>query len=247
MDKMDAQERIEKYLRNQMDEAEMAQFEQDLKIEEALAQTFAELEGSIRLSILAGRASAKATLEQLEEALSEGEIRPFTFRRYQVWAAAAVFIACIAGVWWLLSPKATSPSKLYADNFQVYPSPPNVRSDESSFQEIWEKATADYRQGNYQLAADGFAKCEGEETIPSYLVSFYRAQSLLAQGSPPLKEVISLLEKTLESDNDYREPAIWYLGLTHMKQGDFDLAKQYFNQLDAYKGKEAQAIIQQFP
>ena len=58
----------------------------------------------------------------------------------------------------------------------------------------------------------------------------------LAEGNE--KEAIELLQKTVSNvENPFYKDACWYMGLAHIKQGNYEKATQFINQ-SSNPGKE---------
>jgi anti-sigma factor RsiW len=142
-----ALERIEKYLKNQMDPADRQTFEQELERDESLVQEVAAFKDVQQIVEVAGDEAFLANLRSIEKELAEPEkvMRPLWGRRVVLGIAAAVIIL-LAGIW-VFQPKTLDSADMFAENFQAYPPPARLRG-ESKQDQTWDAARTAYIQEN---------------------------------------------------------------------------------------------------
>jgi tetratricopeptide (TPR) repeat protein len=74
-------------------------------------------------------------------------------------------------------------------------------------------------------------------------VNFFAGLSYLGLGQYPLAQ--SHLETVAEGYSRYQAEALWYLGLSYLKTGNYDQADKVLAQLELYDGlyqKDAQSL-----
>jgi len=199
-------ERIERFLREEMDTAERADFERALAGDEALRR---ELRLHRELEATFGDSSYR----QLRQAIDEEERRradvpsrrrtPPIGRWWMAIAASVLLLIAVASVLWL----RPSEPELFAEYFVPYPA--------DAFRDGAETATPAYleayRQGRYAEAANTVEALPAEAlTAP---VRFYQAVALLADGRP--SSAIPILDTLLRQPDigGLQQPVEWYLAL----------------------------------
>jgi hypothetical protein len=227
-------ERIEKYLKQQMDANERQTFEQEMASDVSLAEEVASFQDVQQIVEVAGDAAFFNKLQSIEDELTGNKstttIRPFWQRPMMLGIAAAVIII-LAGIW-IFQPAADAPADLFAENFQAYPPPARLRGATSQDQ-IWSNARDAYVQADYAQAAQQFEFLLAQDSTaqPAYLLHFYAGISQLAQPSLEAEKAISHLEIVARTDSDYVQPAQWYLALAYLQNKELQKAKALLEEL----------------
>lgn len=227
-------ERIEKYLKQQMDASERRTFEQEMANDASLAEEVASFQDVRQIVEVAGDAAFFNKLQSIEDELAGNNttatIRPFWQRPMMLGIAAAVIII-LAGIW-VFRPVADTPADMFAENFQAYPPPARLRGDTNQDQ-IWSNARDAYVQADYAQAAQQleFLLAQDSTAQPAYLLHFYAGVSQLAQPTPEVEKAISHLEIVTRTDSDYVQPAQWYLALAYLQNKEQQKAKALLEEL----------------
>jgi hypothetical protein len=245
-------EKIEKYLKNQMNPADQQAFEQEMAGDSTLAEEVSSFRDIQQIVNVAGDETFLATLQSIEKELAEpakpvAPVRPLWNRRLAIGIAAAILIL-LAGIW-VFQPKTTDSSALFADNFQAYPPPARLRG-ESTQNQIWDAARTAYLQENYAQAAQQFEALLAQDSLqqPLYLVHFYAGISQLAKVPPQLPAAIDHLLFVAATDSDYYQPAQWYLALAYVRNGEEHQAKALLEKMAAessYRKDAVEALLKE--
>ena len=246
---MPNQNNIERYLDGKMNPAEQASFRQEMAADPSLSEEFT-LEKTARSAIVeAGREEMRHRLADFEEEWeAQNKPRLKALRpAWRGWAVAAAILVMAGMGLWFFGKNAPRPEQLFAENFEPYRPPSNVRDIVSPEPEIWQKASLDYATGDYAAAAEGFRRALEDSTVIPYLAHFYLGASLLAQPKPDAEAAIQSFDFVLENDTDYRQQAMWFRGLALLEMGRLPEAKTVFREI-AGKGffhkKEAEGILE---
>jgi hypothetical protein len=183
-----------------------------------------------------GRIEKKEMLRRHELAKSGTRIKPFM----KFMAIAATLLILVVMMVYLFFPKSSpTGEQLFATYYELYRDPVMTRG-ELSTDSIRTIAHAAYRNRDFQEAVKWF----GSIQAPHDTDQFYQGISALESGDTGL--AISLLEKVSSGTSDYREQALWYLGLLFLKTEQPEKAKFIFSQINtqkSYKMQEADQIL----
>lgn len=256
------EEYIERYLRNELSEAEREAFEQKLAKDRNL-RTELRLQQDITAGIdLFGAEGLKRQLQQSEEpttvtkSLPVNPVEPSSkptkaVRPLYFFLATAASFALVLTAFWLLNPAASS-QELYTAYFEPYPNV--INPIERSGGDPADVAPADvaptkagqamyyYEQGNYEQAISLFAQVPAIEEA----YQFYWGVSYL--GAEQAREAEITLEPLLFSASGvFYEPALWYTSLAQIQSEQIEVAKASLQQLIDIQGEyatEAAALLE---
>jgi tetratricopeptide (TPR) repeat protein len=240
------QELVERYLDRQMSEPERAAFDLQVKDDALLSETLA-LEKAARLVVTeAGREETRLLLETYESEWKtrQPKTRMLPTFRSRLLSLAAVVLALVAAFIWLLKKPSSAQHDLFTAHFAPYRMLSPVRG--GGDQMTWEKAAAAYATADYGLAAIRFRESLDSPAAIPYLSHFYLGVSLLAQQPPQAEAAIASFDETLKSDNDFRQPAIWYKSLALLKLQRRTEAKHLLEELlkeGDFKTAEVKALL----
>ncbi len=239
---------FEAYLKEQMSSGERSAFEERLANEPDLKEAFKEFKAAFLLIQLAGERELKGVLHEIheevagEQAPEKGRVIPI---RRNIWIAAAASVALLVAIFLFNSGPATT-DELYAEHLSAYELP-DVSRDDSD--DPWADFTLYYLDGDHSKALHALEIIPEGDT-PKYLIELYRGICLQLKEDPYPLGAVEALGRTLASDNDFHDVALWYLGLAHMKLGDTVEAKRNFKKLVKMKGyryREAEDLIEDMP
>ncbi|MBO3117742.1 hypothetical protein J4050_13375 [Winogradskyella sp. DF17] len=150
-------------------------------------------------------------------------------------AVAAVIIIAAGSYFWL-GENATD--KLYNAYYTVDPGLPTNMGGNTMYE--FNKAMVSYKQGKYTEAISGW-KDLAKQKQDNDTLNYFLGSAFLASDS--IENAIKYLEKTTEqSGSTFREEALYYLGLAHLKNGNKTLAIKALKQSQLPQVKE---IIEQ--
>lgn len=161
-----------------------------------------------------------------------------------LWKAAAAILVFAIPAYMLL--QQSSPEELYADHFSPFPNAISgiERGVQPTTLELKEEALKNYELEKHDLANQQFSKYLERE--PKDLqIQFYHGVNLMSMDKAAEAITALSLASTI-SQNDYREAALWYLGLAQMKDGKIDDAKsslQKVADLNGFFAKNAKKIL----
>lgn len=137
---------------------------------------------------------------------------------YLLAVGLALFIAIVAYLFW---PAAQAPA---VDSFyEPYPMYLNAYSTDSSTARMLEAAIAHYRSGDYEAALPEFQGLASRE-IFNGPYHFYAGSCFLQMGRP-MEAGIHFEEAARREDDQFIQPAQWYLALSTLRQGKKDAAR----------------------
>ncbi len=264
-------EQIEKYLLDELNNAEKEKIEKRIKEEKEFAEEVDFMRDAMQASRLEGRKELKNRLNETEqkhaadiEARAREEMNKEAGgkkivqlrRRRWLYAAATVAAAAIGFYFGIILPSNQGP-KMYAEYFKPYPNKviPSTRGEEVPEQfahysqeeyNLVVRAMKYYERKNYEKATELF-----EQHVP---LREENAALILYKGISQLKSGDE--QKALKSfryilnfrESDFQDQSQWYLALTYLKLKDTEsawniLKKISDNPSNPYKRK-ADKIIQ---
>lgn len=158
-----------------------------------------------------------------------------TVQYLAVAASFAIFV--IIGLSVFFYNSAPSAQELFVQHFEPYPNLVSVRGEsESSFQ----KGMQLYSNEKYEEAITVFSKLD-DNTV----VSFYLGVSYLATNQ--LELATTTLQKSLQTNQPYKEQTRWYLALSYLKSNNLLQAREQLRsiQQSEYHYKEASNILKE--
>lgn len=237
-------EEIEQYLLDQLDPQQKLDFESRMASNHSLAQ---EVNTVKNLYTIVRAGKEQEVLNTLKQFRSEESDFPgkkismatFSWQRY----AVAASILLLIGIGWLIKSQfAPSSLQLFEEYHQVYRAPIVVRGSDQH--EQWPQIREAYVNQEYQEVSQ--LLLARPDSLSTYVHQFYLGQAMLAQQDEDPQLAIQAFERVLASDNDYRVQSLWYLALTHLKQGDTERAKQKLQELleeSGYQSENARDLL----
>lgn len=241
------QERIERYLRGELPEAERAQFTSELARDPALRRRVAlhrDLEAAFSDP---QETRLRATLRAVNADFSPGGRSRWLDKlppNRQWWAIAATLLLLIAaGIFWLYPGGTPDPAALATAAFEPYPIDV-FRSSNPNSTPAPELLDA-YQAGQFGLAAERIAALPEYETTAYW--PFYRAVALI--GAKRGAEAIPLLRRLQETQSlpGLAEAVDWYLALALLQAQETDqattLLQRIANSPTHYQRQEARRLL----
>lgn len=239
-------ELAEKYLRGQLEEQESKEFAAKLEADEELRAEVEALQAALIAVEADGILQMKKELEQIRQQV---EVEKKSSRPVNWWLIAASF-ALLAAVTWaaLKFIEPDPPQEIFAENFEVYRPPVQLR-DDASGESSWAKGRKAYGDGDYAAAAQHFEDAKSDPQVPQYLREFYIGIAQLAEDKA--EAAIPHLQTSLETESDYSQQARWYLALAYLAVDDIDNSRSVLYKIisneSAYKYKAAKKILADLP
>lgn len=221
---MDRELLLEKYLMNELNDAEWHQLktliesDEDFKDEvEIRSVLFADYKTDLKKELLKNRPSLTLNGKPKVRTL----VRP-------VLSIAAVLLLGIMGLLLFQLNNSTDLSTLTSQYVnKTPPSPTIIRGANESDNLNLKAAIEAYQNTQYDIAAGFFEKIEQ----PGNLEYFYLGLSYLYQTPRKTAKAIQSFEKVIETPNNYTEDAMWYISLSNLLQNDNAEARNYLNQI----------------
>ena len=163
--------------------------------------------------------------------------------RHTAWkpylAVAAIALLAFVTVLSLLKPNSTE-EILFLKYFQPYPNTiPLVRSDEPH--SIMENAMIEYEAEHYKNASSilsDILTANPDHIAANFYTGFiHLIQKRTVNAVPHFEKVIS------GGSNDYVEPAVWYLGLTYLRDDNIKKAKEIIRDIASKDGSYQEQAI----
>lgn len=236
-------DRFEAYLGDRMGADDRAALEAGLAADPDRARAFQEFRAAYDLVILAGEQALKTRLQVLHAEATDNPHGPVIPMRRWLGIAASVLLAVTAG--YLYLARDNDPQELYAEHFNPYPAPDQLRSGASDTTEAWLRFSEAYAARMYDDALLILDEVSPDR-MPPYVVGFYRGQCQLLKHEPDPRAAIDAFEQVLASYNDLRAMAHWYTALAALKADDIALAREHLGVLarpGMYKAEEALSIL----
>lgn len=237
---IEKQDKIDRYLRGEMQTAEAKAFEKSLSEDEELRVAY---EDTLLLAQTIETVAIDKETKNSFEAVSEEQVRALlkekkNSRRFLIrtaWMAAAILVAVVVMEFMRL-PVPGSPEGVYYAYFETYPVEelaPSRGTDilSDSLKEELRLAFSEYRKKNYVEALTAFQSLE-ESTANEYSgVNLYKAicQMKLNRYADAIQS-LQMLVADGES-NPYYQPACWYLSLAYLKNHQQENAETLLQQI----------------
>ena len=232
----DQQDRIDRFLRGDMDDNERREFDEELSRDADLTFAFGETETALDAIELAEDRALKARLQALESSLGTHaatpppasevpapapaveptatvrSLKPLQRSRWTLLAYAASLLLLLSAAWFVLRPSGPEPGQLAMDYFEPYPNLAYSlqRGDDGSDPRA--AAYLAYESGDYATAVRLLS-----ELPESGARAFYLGQSYLA-----LEEFAAAEEQFIDAqvpDFNLHDEARYYMALAQIGQG----------------------------
>lgn len=208
-------ERIDKYLHQKLDEAELAVFEQRLATDMEWNEKVQEVK---MLSLGIQEEALMNKLDVFHQAVSAhtaSKPKVIEVNWVKRLAIAATLILGITTVSWLFFSQKTGTEKLYASYYKPDPGLATLMGVSDNYE--FENAMVDYKTGDYTKALDTWLKMQQEnpdnDTLQYFIASAYLAKEDEEQAAVYFDKVINRQESVFLQD------ARWYKALLLLKQG----------------------------
>lgn len=150
--------------------------------------------------------------------------------RYSSLAAAALI-----GVFFLIRTliPSSGTAGLFESNYKPFDAMSTITRGTNSRSDNYSTAISNYKSGDYQTAAIGFAGAL-EQDPSSTSTQFYLGLSQLALKN--YDQAINLLSEVVNNSGEFGKEARWYLGLTYIEKGNTQKATECFEYLAKSNG-----------
>lgn len=219
-------ERIDRFLRGEMDKAEAQAFERALSENPELQQKMKIQQELVSYIDLMGDQEVLANIRKVEgiyRSRKEGAIKKMPWLRPAL-IAASVAILLFAG-WWFLTP-SSEPDVLYANFYQPYEL--SFSSRDGGNAETLLAASTAYNAEDYAQAITAFQSLPPELQTSKVKLAIGISQMELSS----FEEAQSLFDQIISVEDPlFMDQALWYKALSLLKQDELEQAKGVFQQL----------------
>ncbi|CAL2088999.1 tetratricopeptide repeat protein [Tenacibaculum sp. 190524A05c] len=237
---MDKFSLIEKYFEGTLSVSEQEEFDKFLDTDVEFKKEF-EFQKDVQNAI---RKNTKLDLKEELKALEKESFPRKDKKKYSQYLkiAASVVVLLSVGIHFLLNSNTVNSEAIYEEHFAPFENVvrPIVRGEESEDKEF--KAFLSYEQQAYKKALVLFDELYSKSKKTHLLL--YKANCLLQLNNT--EQAIESLEDYLKTENAYADKAHWYLGLSNLKLGNTEKAKENFKQLQelgTYKKNTVDEIL----
>lgn len=237
---MDKFSLIEKYFEGTLSVSEQEEFDKFLDTDVEFKKEF-EFQKDVQKAI---RKSVKLDLKEELKALEKESFPRKDKKKYSQFLkiAASVVVLLSVGIHFLLNSNTLNSEAIYEEHFTPFENVvrPIVRGENSEDLEFL--AFIKYEEGKYNEALPLFEKYYSESKKPQILLYI----GICNLGVKDFSKAADNLEKYISKDDTYLDIAHWYLGLSYLKLGNTEKAKENFKQvqeLGTYKKNTVDEIL----
>ena len=223
---------LDRYLRGEMAAEEKKGFEQQLDTDTGLAAELDFQRDTVAGINLDGSQSLKEQLQAVEAGLVSERTTAASKKAVHIklttWMAIAASLLTVVLLGYLLLPGTPDTEAMFVAYYEPYPNiiNPARRSGGGDTETILEQAVRSYEAEDYKQAVALFE----QGTDPSVGHTFYQAASYLGLGQSA--DAIPLLQQVAQEDQSvFYEAGLWYLALSHLKEGNTAEAKTHLTAL----------------
>lgn len=206
--------KFEQLLRNTLSEEESQQLIKEIERDPALKKEFEEYRNAWDLVKTLERRELKEKITQLANE------EPKASKKQWIWYAAASIVLLMASYWFFQQPP--SGEQMAQTYFKPYPDKFTTMGGNSS---VLSQAMTAYNKEDYQEAETLF------DQIPEELRNDVELYQGICWYQMDEKKKAKVLFKKLIHDSTNKEPALWYLSLTHLALNEKDSAITILNQI----------------
>jgi tetratricopeptide (TPR) repeat protein len=225
---MNTEQHIQKYIANQLSEADKQEFENKLMSDPDFKLAYEEHQDIVMAYRLFEAETLKTKFQELEEKEYKQENAKFSMSKLWYVAVASVLIIGF----FYTTKQSNSAGDLYNSNFSVYPNTylPVTRgnNDNTSLQ-----AFVAYENKDFEVAEKAFESILEKNENPN--IRFYYALSLLNQDKFNL--ALAQLNQLDVDSSDYKPEILWYSSLIYLHQENVENAKKQLKKLNSLKTK----------
>lgn len=252
---IEKQDKIDRYLRGEMQVEEAKVFEKSLSEDEDLRMAYEE---TLLLAKTIETVAEDGKMRESFESVSEEEMKALlrekkSGRRFLIraaWMAAAILVAVVVAEF-VRIPTPDSLEGVYYAYFEPYPveeMAPSRGTDIPSdlLKEELRPAFSEYRQKNYIEALAAFQSLEKKVGNEHSGITLYKAICLmkLNRYADSIQSLQSLVADG--ESNPYYQPACWYLSLAYLKNDEREKAGSLLLQIiqeDGFYAEKAKAVL----
>lgn len=224
MDQMNNNDQIEKYLNNELTEAERTELENQMQEDDKLKEAFDRQQTAHRILDIAIAQNLKEQLVQLEEESKVVSIKRHKSRRFSIlqWAAAASVLLVVGFFAFFFQGGQSDPGQLASAYYQM-PDLNLQRSGGTTQEDVLSRGLQALENQDYAAAVNTLDSIDSGNEY--YLVAlYYLAHSHYLQGN--FAEAEEEFKRVSEgNDLRYQEDAEWYSLLACLQQDGSCTAK----------------------
>ncbi len=242
-------DRIEDYIRGEMNESEAIEFRRELEQNSELAEYYWMLNGFNKHLIKKDQIESGNKIKQIfDEYINENypesskKAPKISLRNISWLTAAAVLIIAMAVYFLLLTRQKSSPSYIYRKHFAYYNHTIQPRDAGDSIGSFY-NGMQFYKAGSYQDALNSFlvAQEKYEQISAFYIGLCYLNLDQYSDAAVHLEEAVAL-------NGDHKQDAEWYLALAYLAEGKVNktenIIKQITNQPKHYYYEQARNLLE---
>ncbi len=242
MNENDVEDRVLRYLRNEMTTEEQTDFEEACKQDSELQEAYKfqkRIQDGLAMKFMREK---KAILEAIEEENgdnSTGADQQPDNKSKSKWlyiGSIAFTAAAATGLILFLLMPGQNPQALADKHFQPFPDyvtdryrGPSDNAGQKSVPNVFKKGMVAYRSSSYKKAAT-FLKQAIDQNKQQALGQFYLGNALMASNKPD-KAIQHLKGLKGKLNSDYQIKQQWYLALAYIKSGRFSKAQPILDKL----------------
>lgn len=218
---------IEKYLRGELTEEEISDFEALMENDAALKEQVAQHRQLLKGLEIGFNTELKELLIEEESKIKNTPIqKPSRIKSLYPLMGIAAAVALLIIAFFSLRDDAFNPEELYAQYYKVYP---NVEAPVSRSESNKKNPFAFYEAGDYATALANFTEMQASDPKNPALL-FYSGMCQLELGQP--ESAVEFFNQVSNlSSKKYARPAFWYESLAYLKLGKIKNAKNLLEQL----------------
>jgi len=211
---------LEKYLMNELNEAELLQFK-------ALVESDEDFKDEVEIrSVLYGDYKTEIKKELLKNRPSDAqEKRPAKIRQLfrPLASIAALLLLGIVGILFFQLNNNTADLKNLTSQYLDEPLPSVSFIREGTAEAV----LIAYQNREYDFATQLFEKIEN----PANQLCLYAGLSYLYKNPRESQKAIGNFQKVIQPPNNYTNRALWYISLSHLDLNQKEEAKKYLSQI----------------
>jgi hypothetical protein len=240
-------EKIDRYLYDDLPDDEVLLFEQELEVDEDLRnemEFYKDIDEAIAEDeIIEFRQEISDIFDKVDKEDNRNSFLP-KFNKKFYYGMAAASVAVITSIGLYINNRTFTDAELFEKYYQPYENHNSLRSGDQTTNEILRKAFEMYEAEKYQEASDLFelVLTKDFDNIPAHLYS--------GISNIEIEEYIEArksFEFIIEDDNSlFVEQAEWYLAWCYLKTGNKAKAKELFSKIsenDTHYSENANKVL----
>ncbi len=225
---------IERYIANEMSDAERLWFEKELEGNDKLRKEVElrkKAEEILKDKDIVSLRSKLSAIERQRSQSSPEKTHPF--RSYMKYAAMAG-VAIIIGIFFLLPGKKLTSDEIMSRYYKTYEPPATQRSAEVVSNDDFNQALEFYKTNDFKNAAVYFKKVINREPKDMYSTLLYGISNFEGHKYPEAQKSFNRVIQ--DRNNLYIDQAEWYLALCYLNTDENDKALQLFEKIKNENG-----------